>query len=184
MSRATCLATLADNGRVRARLMEKTGWREGDKPQRFVSVSFTADGIYKSLECRRAEDCGCRYMSHRTGYQFSVRAWNRYVVDLRERALEYPFYLEALEGMIEAPVAPKPARDRHGIGGNAPEPRVSRTGSRRRGWEWACGHIVDGETEIRVPMLGEPYSAPRRVEAYGSTRLRAMRAYAALIELR
>ncbi|HEV2816143.1 MAG TPA: hypothetical protein VGW40_02830 [Allosphingosinicella sp.] len=232
MSRATCLATLADNGRIRAHLMEKTGWRESDKPQRFVSVSFTADGIYKSLECRAAEACGCRYMSHRTGYQFSVRAWNRYVAELRKRAEEHSCYREALAGMMFAPV---PGRDPYsaldglrpfytraeahdyakrlrlpfgydfdgdgpyfivrpadlakvpeprGIGDNLPASRTYRTGCHRPGWQWACGHVVEGETELRCPMIGEPYRAPRRVEAYGSTRLRAQRAYAELIELR
>jgi hypothetical protein len=100
--RSTCLATLADNTRLRAWLMESRGWRDGDKPKRFVSVSFTADGIYKSLECREAEANGCRYASHRAGYRFSVKAWNHYLAKLRELAIEYPIYNAALEGAIEA----------------------------------------------------------------------------------
>lgn len=89
---------LADNSRLRAHLVERDG-------KRFVTASFTPDGIYKSLENRLAEANGCRYASHRAGYRFSVRAWNRFVEALRDKAVQHPSYQAALEGLKPVPAA-------------------------------------------------------------------------------
>ena len=43
------------------------------------SLSFPADGVYKGAACRRAEEAGVRYVSHRTGYVASERAFRRFV---------------------------------------------------------------------------------------------------------
>jgi hypothetical protein len=36
---------------------------------------------------------------------------------------------------------------------------------------------MPGESEIRCPVYGQPYTSERRVERYGSTRRRAITAY-------
>jgi hypothetical protein len=48
------------------------------------SIGFPADGIYKGAACRRAEEAGVRYVSHRTGYVASDRAFRRFVASWDE----------------------------------------------------------------------------------------------------
>ncbi|UZK70775.1 hypothetical protein OKW76_07065 [Sphingomonas sp. S1-29] len=43
------------------------------------SMTFRADGYFRSRECSIARSCGVRYPSHRKGYQASERTFAKFV---------------------------------------------------------------------------------------------------------
>ena len=67
-------------GSFRAFLMCANKWAK--QPKLEWCFSFEPTGIYKSLSCRWAEDCGVRYASHRRGYRASMSAMRRFAAHL------------------------------------------------------------------------------------------------------
>lgn len=62
--------------------MVQNKWAE--RPRLEWWMSFVPVGIYKGCACRRAEDAGVRYRSHRTGYRASDRAFRKFCASYQD----------------------------------------------------------------------------------------------------